>query len=134
MKKFLVIISLFLINTVLAADKSTTGIRDRIAPLGQVNITHQETASSNTTASTPVKSGEEIYKSKCVVCHRVGLAGAPKLGDKAAWAPRLAKGDDNLLSNVTNGFNAMPPMGTCMDCSAADLKAAIDYMTATVKN
>ena len=72
--------------------------------------------------------GQKIYNTNCVVCHAAGVAGAPKLGDKAAWAPRLAKGMDTLLSHVIKGFNAMPPKGTCAACSDDELKAAIEYM------
>lgn len=77
--------------------------------------------------------GKATYDTKCSVCHASGVAGAPKYGDKAAWAPRIATGMDALLKSATNGKNAMPPKGTCMDCSEADLKAAIEYMTAAAK-
>ena len=72
--------------------------------------------------------GEQIYKTSCQVCHAAGVAGAPKLGDKEAWAPRIAKGKDALLSSVKNGLNAMPPKGACMTCSDDDLGAAVRYM------
>lgn len=72
--------------------------------------------------------GEKIYKGTCLACHAAGVANAPKLGDKAAWAPRIAKGDDALLSSVTKGLNAMPPKGGCMTCSEDDLRAAVAYM------
>ena len=72
--------------------------------------------------------GQKIYQKTCQACHLVGVAGAPKLGDKAAWAPRIAKGNDALLSSVKNGLNAMPPKGTCMSCSEDELRAAIVYM------
>lgn len=75
-----------------------------------------------------VASGEETYNTRCMACHATGAAGAPKLGDKAAWAPRIATGMDALLANATNGKGAMPPKGTCMDCSPEALKAAIEYM------
>ena len=54
---------------------------------------------------------------------------APKRGDKAAWEPRLAKGTDALVQSVTNGLNAMPPRGLCMDCSAEDYQAVIKLMS-----
>ena len=72
--------------------------------------------------------GEKIYQTTCHLCHATGVAGAPKLGDKEAWAPRIAKGMDALLSSVTNGLNAMPPKGTCMTCSEDDLRAAVQFM------
>ncbi|QHE83851.1 c-type cytochrome [Hydrogenophaga sp. BPS33] len=77
-------------------------------------------------------SGEALYKQACSVCHVAGVAGAPKLGDKAAWAPRLAAGVDGLTATVIKGKGAMPPKGgsTAPD---ADIKAAVEYMLAAVK-
>ena len=72
--------------------------------------------------------GEKIYKASCQACHVAGVAGAPKLGDKDAWAPRIAKGNDALLSSVKNGLNAMPPKGGCMSCSEEELGAAVAYI------
>ncbi|WP_085441117.1 c-type cytochrome [Magnetofaba australis] len=79
------------------------------------------------------RTGEEIYKTKCFVCHMTGAAGAPKTGDKAAWAPRIATGMDALMHSILNGKNAMPPKGTCMDCSDDELKAAVEYLTSRAK-
>lgn len=72
--------------------------------------------------------GKQIYDTKCFTCHANGVAGAPKLGDKAAWEPRIKTGMDEIMKVVINGKGAMPPKGTCMDCSDADLKAATQYM------
>jgi len=72
--------------------------------------------------------GQKIYQASCQACHVAGVAGAPKLGDKEAWAPRIAKGNDALLLSVKNGLNAMPPKGTCMSCSEDELRAAVEYM------
>ena len=72
--------------------------------------------------------GQKIYQTSCQACHATGAAGAPKLGDKDAWAPRIAKGNDALLSSVKNGLKAMPPKGTCMSCSEDELRAAMEYM------
>jgi len=74
------------------------------------------------------RSGAEVYTSKCQVCHATGAAGAPKLGDAAAWAPRTALGIDALVATATKGKGAMPPKGLCMDCSAGELKAAVEHM------
>ena len=73
-------------------------------------------------------SGEEIYTNTCANCHAAGIAGAPKLGDKEAWAPRIAKGNDALFESVKNGLNVMPPKGTCMSCSDEELRSAVEYM------
>jgi len=72
--------------------------------------------------------GQKTYDTYCQACHNTGAANAPKLGDKAAWEPRIAAGMDALMANATNGKNAMPPKGTCMSCSDDDLKAAVEYM------
>ncbi|MCW9059809.1 MAG: c-type cytochrome [Gammaproteobacteria bacterium] len=77
--------------------------------------------------------GKEIYQASCFACHGTGAAGAPKIGDQAAWAPRIDKGMDTLLQHSINGFNAMPPKGTCMACSDEDLKAAVEYMISESK-
>ena len=74
------------------------------------------------------RSGEEVYKTKCSVCHATGVAGAPKLGDIAAWAPRIAKGKEALYTSATKGFNGMPAKGMCVDCSDEELQAGVDYM------
>lgn len=79
------------------------------------------------------QSAEETVSKHCRACHESGLGGAPKLDDKAAWAPRLEKGTDTMLATVTSGKGAMPPKGTCMNCSESDLRAAIELMTAEVK-
>ncbi|GAO26136.1 cytochrome c class I [Alicycliphilus sp. B1] len=55
--------------------------------------------------------GKAVYESTCVACHGTGVAGAPKFGDKAAWAPRLAAGFDEVLKIATQGKGAMPPKG-----------------------
>ena len=77
--------------------------------------------------------GKKIYDTKCFMCHTAGVANAPKLGDKAAWEPRIATGMDAMLAVAIKGKGAMPPKGTCMDCSDDDLKAAIQYMVDAAK-
>lgn len=69
------------------------------------------------------------FTKSCNVCHTQGLMGAPKIGDKAAWAPRLAKGKAVLLDHAKNGFNQMPPRGTCTDCTDEDLSKLIDRIS-----
>lgn len=74
------------------------------------------------------RDGKTIYDTKCFACHAAAVAGAPKFGDKAAWAPRIATGVEAMLNTVKTGKNAMPPKGTCMDCTDGELKAAVEYM------
>lgn len=70
----------------------------------------------------------DTYNTKCVACHATGAAGAPKLGDAAAWAPRASLGMDALLASVKNGKGAMPPKGLCMDCTDEQFTGAIQFM------
>lgn len=76
--------------------------------------------------------GKALYDQSCAMCHAAGVAGAPKLGDKEAWAPRLAQGVPALVQSAIKGKNAMPPKGgsTAPD---ADIQAAVEYMVGTVK-
>ena len=73
-----------------------------------------------------------LYTQACSVCHGVGIAGAPKLGDKAAWAPRVAQGIDGLTASAIKGKGAMPPRGGSQG-SDADIKAVVTYMVNAVK-
>jgi len=77
--------------------------------------------------------GAKIYASGCSACHAAGVAGAPKLGDKAAWAPRMKAGIDGLTASVTKGKGAMPPKGGLAAASDAELRAAVEHMVASVK-
>lgn len=72
--------------------------------------------------------GKSIYDTACFACHAAGVLNAPKLGDKAAWAPRIAQGDAVLLEHALKGFKGMPPKGGAMHLADADIKAAIGYM------
>lgn len=77
--------------------------------------------------------GEGVYKSACDACHAAGVAGAPKLGDKAAWSKRIAAGKATLYEHSIKGFNAMPAKGGNTALSDADVKAAVDYLVAQAK-
>ena len=81
--------------------------------------------------------GKKIYDTACTACHTAGVAGAPKLGDKAAWSPRLAQGSNVLYDHAIKGFQGktgvMPPKGGNASLADADVKAAVDYMAGTVK-
>lgn len=80
-----------------------------------------------------IASGVQTYNQACAACHATGAAGAPKLGDKAAWEPRIAQGMDTLYTSVLKGKGAMPPKGGQMQLSDDDVKAAVDHMVAQVK-
>lgn len=76
--------------------------------------------------------GQKVYKTTCFACHMTGAAGAPKVGDKANWAPRIAQGMDTLKSHAISGFKGnsgfMPPRGGRGDLSDDEIGAAIEYM------
>src|SRR5437879_1620428 len=78
------------------------------------------------------KSGEEVFQQTCSVCHGQGIGGAPKAGDKAAWAPRMAKGKDALYQHALQGFQDssgfMPPKGGRTDIADDLVKQAVDHM------
>jgi cytochrome c5 len=77
--------------------------------------------------------GKKVFDSTCTACHATGVAGAPKLGDKAAWAPRIKQGMDALVQSALKGKGAMPPKGGNASLSDADLRAAIDFMVSQAK-
>ncbi|MHB8495823.1 MAG: c-type cytochrome [Casimicrobiaceae bacterium] len=77
--------------------------------------------------------GKKVYDGTCHVCHATGLVGSPKFGDKAAWAPRIATGMNTLYNAALHGLRAMPPKGGNANLSDAEVKAAVDYMTAAAK-
>jgi cytochrome c5 len=79
------------------------------------------------------RDGATVYNTVCKACHEAGLAGAPKTGDKAAWAPRIAGGAAALLKSASNGKNAMPARGGAADLSDSELKAAVDYLIGKAK-
>ena len=91
----------------------------------------QDTSSAvdvSSSSQAVAEDGQKIYQASCQACHANGVAGAPKFGNKEAWAPRIAKGNDALFLSVKNGLKAMPPKGACMNCSDDDLRAAMEYM------
>jgi len=79
------------------------------------------------------RDGATVYNTICMACHATGVAGAPKAGDKAAWAPRIATGMEALLKSATNGKNAMPPRGGAADLTDAELAAAVEHLVGMAK-
>jgi cytochrome c5 len=77
--------------------------------------------------------GEKVYNTFCAACHIAGVAGAPRTGDKAAWAPRLAQGVDALTQSVIKGKGVMPPKGGAVTASEADLRSSVEFMVGKVK-
>jgi cytochrome c5 len=81
---------------------------------------------------TAAGAGKALYEQVCMACHMAGLANAPKTGDKAAWAPRIATGVDAMTASVIKGKGVMPPKGGS-GASDADIKAAVEYMAGLAK-
>ncbi len=84
-------------------------------------------------ASALAADGKSVYDSTCVACHATGVANAPKFGDKAAWAPRVATGVDALVKSVVAGKGAMPPKAGNAALAEGDIKAAVQYMVGAAK-
>jgi len=83
----------------------------------------------------PVAAGQErdpesLFNEYCFSCHGTGWEGAPVMGDNFAWKDRISKGMAVLLENTKNGINAMPPQGTCSDCTEQELKNVIEFLIA----
>ena len=110
-------------------DAQTEKLRERIKPVAEVCVQGDDCGGPVVVASTGPRSGEEVFNGTCTSCHTSGVAGAPKVGDVAAWDKRLAKGLAETLAVAKKGLNAMPANGLCMDCSDDELTAAIKYMS-----
>lgn len=101
-------------------------VAERIKPVAQVNV--GEAASAKPAAPAAPRSGKEVFGAVCTACHSTGAAGAPKVGDKAAWEPRVAQGIDTLVKNAINGKGAMPPRGGNPSVTDEEIHATIEYM------
>lgn len=103
------------------------GEKTNILPNEEIVIT-MESPPAAPTNLTNLPHNQAIYAAHCAACHDTGAAGAPKRGDTAAWESRTKKGMNLLLQHVSQGYNLMPPKGSCLTCSDADLTAAIAYL------
>jgi cytochrome c5 len=117
-------------------------VQERIQPVGQVNLGEAATVMSGGAAGAPApgestaapsaaaveKTPKEIVSTVCSACHGTGVLGAPKLGDKAAWEPRLAQGFDTLVQHATHGFKAMPAKGGNASLTDAQVRGAVAQM------
>jgi len=130
-------------------------VAERIAPVAQLAIDPNAPAApaaSATPAAAPAPTpaaippppapaaegkgadaGKKTFDTVCTACHGTGVLGAPKFGDKAAWAPRIAQGKDKLYQSALHGKNAMPAKGGNPSLPDADVKAAVDYMVSAAK-
>jgi cytochrome c5 len=109
-------------------------IAKRLEPVGQVCVQGQECKGMEVVASAGgggAKTPKDVIAKHCNACHSTGLLGAPKIGDTAAWKERADHqgGLDGILAKAITGINAMPPKGTCADCSDEELMGAIKEMS-----
>jgi len=123
-------------NTRYGASSDTA---ERVKAVGQMNLASNTTVSSTTTqvvaaTATAVIDGKKIYNGMCVACHGAGVAGAPRVGDKGAWAKRIDQGASTLYANAINGVQGssgvMPAKGGNPALSDDEIKAVVDYMVA----
>src|SRR5437588_2980427 len=98
-----------------------TGVLNRIKPVGEVTIAEAIAPQAGMT-------GEQVYQEVCKTCHEAGLVGAPKLGDKAAWAPRIKRGINALYASAINGKDQMPPKGGNRNLANIDVQHGVVYM------
>lgn len=110
-------------------EKAVETVKDRIAPVGKTCMSGEACAAAPAApAGSGPKTGKELFGTVCTTCHGTGVMGAPKFGSAADWGPRAAKGLDTLYTHALNGFNSMPPKGTCAACSDDEIKGAVKYM------
>jgi cytochrome c5 len=88
---------------------------------------HWTEPTSRTTKATE-RTGKEIVEMQCVKCHGTGVGGAPKIGDRAAWTPRVKQGLDAVVRSAIHGHGAMPPRGGMADLTDPEIRSAIVYM------
>ncbi|HJS21535.1 MAG TPA: c-type cytochrome [Steroidobacteraceae bacterium] len=109
----------------------------RVAVAGEDNtalaIVEKAAATTESAPGLPIpQTAEELYNSACSTCHAQGIGGAPRLGDKAAWAPRIAQGGDTLHKHAVEGFQGqtglMPPKGGRVDLPDDLIRQGVDYM------
>ncbi|MDH5275778.1 MAG: c-type cytochrome [Gammaproteobacteria bacterium] len=122
---------------------NAAAIDERIKPVGYVSLPGDELAGGGIAAAIPEATppvaarltGEQVYNAACFACHGTGVGGAPKLGDAAAWKPRVAKGKGTLNKHALEGFQGetgyMPPKGGRVDLSDEEIIAAVGYVSGT---
>ena len=145
-----VTVGLIIIARIIAANTSVANraedpvyerqVEERIQPVARVAIAGQDNTALAPPAAAPAVAataaadltGEQAYNQACVACHGAGVAGAPKFGDKAAWAPRIAQGMDTLHNHALQGFQGkaglMPPKGGRTDLSDQSVVNGVDYI------
>ncbi len=122
---------------------SPAAVESRIKPIGAVCVQGEEckpvglAAQPLAGAASGPRTGEQVYNAVCTACHGAGIAGAPKVGDKADWGSRLAQGEKILIQHALNGFTGkkgqMPAKGGCAACSDEEISNGVKYMVSKAK-
>jgi cytochrome c5 len=118
-----------------AGDPSLTEDEIRRAVVHMANLAGAgfKTPTPAKPAAAAAADGKAVYDKVCVACHQVSVAGSPRLGDKAAWAPRIKTGTDAMVQSVIKGKNAMPPKAGNPSLSDAEIRAAVEFMVSQSK-
>jgi cytochrome c5 len=115
---------------------------ERIKPVARVAVAGQDNTALSAPAVAPTVAaadmpGDQVYAQVCAACHGAGIAGAPKMGDKAAWGPRIAQGADILNKHAIEGYQGkagyMPPKGGRTDLSDQSVVNAVEHLVAASK-
>lgn len=123
-----------------SASAEARAIAERIKPIGEVSVSDKgpmDSIIATANAAGGANKGKAVYDQACAACHAAGVAGAPKVGDKAAWKDRVAKGNATLYEHAIKGFQGksgfMPAKGGNASLADADVKAAVDHMLSASK-
>jgi cytochrome c5 len=118
-----------------AATESTDGAApasgDGAAETGETTAASEAAPEAAPETASPAavgRDGAAVYALICHTCHNIGVAGAPKKGDKAAWAPRIASGKEALYTSALKGKGVMAPKGGLSSLSDEEVKRAVDYL------
>ncbi|WP_296057064.1 c-type cytochrome [uncultured Amphritea sp.] len=126
-------VALGFLATSAMANTDNDAIAERLQKVGSVCVEGDDCGGAAAPAAAAgARSGSDVYTASCAACHASGVLSAPKFGT-SDWADRSAKGMETLLNNALNGFNAMPPRGTCASCSDDEIQAAVEYMVDSAK-
>ena len=122
--------------TVLASSTAMADSREdieyRIKKVGRLNVVEAAAPAAAMAADGKID-GEALYTAKCSACHASGVLGAPIVGNKDLWSPRIEQGVDTLYTHAMNGFNNMPARGGAADLSDDQVKAVVDFMVSKAK-
>jgi len=111
-----------------AADVVEKATNEAVEKVEEVVTEVAATVAGATAVTTSNELGEQVFKKSCFACHGTGIPNIPKVGDKEAWAPRIAQGEAVLVEHATKGFNTMPPKGGNAALTDDELKAAVNYL------